>query len=158
MSANRSRTRWAALLLAFFAGQAAANTILITDDELDAGVFPVVAESIRANLDLLASRDLPPARRRVVLRSLENMERYFDEDPEGHRWRIGQERLRINSMLAPAIARNHPDAQVVCQRVKRIGTHIRSTRCMTRIEMELEQHAAVSLLTTPNVNGGARRD
>lgn len=148
---HRPRLKWLAVLLAVLAVPAAASTFIITEDELDPEIFPAVAEAIRANLAQLPPRNLSNSRRKAVLRSLERLERYFDEDPQGHRWRIDQERVRVNSMLAPAVAENSSGAEVVCQRVKRIGTNIPSTRCRDRLEIENEREAAQKLLTTPGI-------
>lgn len=151
MSVFRHTALCVAVLLACLAAPAWAGTFVITDDELDAEIFPAVAESIRVNLDQVPRSRFSRTNRRVVLRSLERMERFFAEDPQRHDWRIRQQQRRVNSALLPAVAPDRSGAQVVCRRVKDVGSHIHKTECRSRQEIEAERAAAHAALDRPGI-------
>lgn len=131
----------AALLLA--AGHAGASTFLIDDDELDPAIFPAVAESIRVNLHRVAEpRRLSSAQERRVLRSLERLEEWIAQDDARNRGRINAERLRVNELLAPQVARSDNKTEVVCRRIRAVGSNIPTTDCRTRAQRELDEQAA----------------
>lgn len=128
------------LVLAMSAG---ASTFIITDDELDPAVFPAVAESIRANLDSAnAPAGMTAAKRKRVLRSLDRIQDLLDDDPQRHQSRIGNEQVRVNAVLAPQVARNDGRSQMVCERIRPVGSNIPTTRCRSRQTIEDEQHLA----------------
>lgn len=140
-NSHRMLSALAALLLA--AGQAGASTFLIEDDELDPAIFPAVAESIRANLHRAAEpRTLSAAETRRVLRSLERLEEWVAQDDFRNKGRINAERLRVNELLAPQVARSNNDAEVVCRRIRAVGSNIPTTDCRTRAQRELDKQAA----------------
>lgn len=120
-----------------------ASTFIITDDELDAEIFPQVAESIRVNLDgPNAPAGLTASRKQQALRSLERIERYLAEDSHRNVNKIRNEQIRVNAALAPTVARNDNKSEVICRRVKKVGTNIPTTECRTRAEMEAAEQAA----------------
>jgi hypothetical protein len=140
-SERRSRLILAFLLLA--ALPAAASTFIVTDDELDPAVFPAVAESILANLDgANAPLGMSPAKRQRVERSLARIQEFLDDDPVRHATRIRNEQVRVNRVLAPQVASPDGRRDVVCQRIKPVGSHIPTTRCRDRQTIEEEQYAA----------------
>lgn len=149
MITSRPCLRWLLAMLAFTVAPLHAGTFVITDDELDAELFPAVAESIRVNLDKVPRSRFSRANRKVVLRSLERMEHFFAEDPQRHDWRIRQEQRRVNSALLPAVAPDRSGAQVVCRRVKDVGSHIHKTECRSRQEIEAEREAAQRIMLQP---------
>jgi hypothetical protein len=124
-----------------------ANTIVLTDDLLTPEHYAEAAEAIRHNMQFIPDRDLSSNRRDVVLRSLDRIERFMADDPDRHRFRIQMEQRRINTMLMPAVAKDTANAEVVCQRIKDVGSHIVRTQCRSRHEIELEKYAAQELLT-----------
>lgn len=130
-----------ALMAASFG--AFASTFILTEDELDADVFPEVAESIRVNLDgPNAPAGLTPAKKQQVLRSLERIQGFLDAGSEAKDRRVRNEQARLNAALAPSVARNDGKSEVVCRRTKQIGSNIPTTVCRTRAEMEAEEYAA----------------
>jgi hypothetical protein len=128
-------------------GTAAASTFVVTDEELGPDIFPQVADSIRANLDgPNAPTGLTTARKQDVLRSLQRIEEFLDEDPEGNGSKIRSEQRRINAALAPTVAKNDGKSEVICRRIRKVGTNIPTTECRTREEMEREeQHAEAQI-------------
>lgn len=139
------------VLMAGLGWNAQAGTFVITEDELDPEIFPTVAESIRSNLDEISGSKLTRAKRVVVLRSLERMERFLAEDPRRHHDRIRQDQKRVNSALLPAVAGDGSRAQVVCRRIRDVGSHIDKTECRTRAEIDRESEAANRMLIGPRV-------
>ncbi len=131
-----------------------ASTFVITDDELDPEIFPAVAESIRTHLNQIPKSKLSGASRELVLRSLDRMERFMADDPRRHDDRIRQDQRRVNSALLPAVARDRTGAEVVCRRVKDVGSHIHKTQCRSRQEIEAERQASMKLLTRPGIQCG----
>ncbi|MBX3726422.1 MAG: hypothetical protein KF823_10970 [Xanthomonadales bacterium] len=131
----------AALLIS---AAAHANTFLISDDELDADIFPAVAESIRANLHRAAEpRSLSRSEQRQALRSLERLEQWLAEDRPANASRIRAEQIRFNALLAPKVARSGDKSNdVVCQRVRPVGSNIPTTDCRSRAQRDLDRHAA----------------
>jgi hypothetical protein len=125
---------------------AAAQSLIVTEDELAPDRFPEVAETIRANLDPLG---LSPARHEQVLRLLQRMEARIAEDPARYHRRIRHEQKRLNSVLAPAMTVNQLGANVVCKPVKPVGSRIPFTECRDRLTMETEERAAESLTHRP---------
>lgn len=120
-----------------------ASTFIVTDDELEADIFPQVAESIRANLDgPNAPQGMTASRKQQVLRSLARIEAYLEEDADKNARKIRNEQVRVNAALAPSVARNDNQSEVVCRRTKVVGSNIPTTVCRTRAEMEAEKHAA----------------
>lgn len=121
-----------------------ADSFIVTDDELDAAVFPEVADSLRVILDSPeAPQGLSSARKRDVLRTLDRLESLVAEnDPEGNRRKIRSAQARINAALAPTVARNDTKSEVICRRVNKVGSNIPTTECRTREEMEREKHLA----------------
>lgn len=130
----------ALLMLAMSAG---ASTFIVTDDELDPTVFPTVAASIRANLDgPNAPAGMTAAKRDRVLRSLDRIQSFLDDDPQRNQSRIRNEQVRLNAVLAPQVAREDGKSQMVCQRVRPVGSNIPTTRCRSRQTIEDEQQLA----------------
>lgn len=130
-----------ALMAASFG--AFASTFIVTEDELNAELFPEVAESIRVNLDgPNAPAGLTPAKKQQVLRSLERIQGFLDDGAEPDSRRVRSEQARLNAALAPAVARNDGKSDVICQRVKKVGSNIPTTVCRTRAEMEADEYAA----------------
>ncbi len=130
-------------LLVLTATAASASTFIITDDELDPEIFPQVAESMRENLDGPdAPNGLTSARKQDVLRSLSRIESYLDENPDENATKIRNEQRRINAALAPTIAKNDGRSDVVCRRIKKVGSNIPTTECRTRAEIERDQQFA----------------
>lgn len=135
--------RFIAAPLLFLALSASASTFIVTDDELNPEVFPAVAESIRANLDgPNAPAGMTGAKRTQVLRSLERIQGYLDDDAMRNASRIRNEQVRLNSVLAPQVAREDGKSQMVCQRIKPVGSNIPTTRCRSRQTIEDEQYHA----------------
>jgi hypothetical protein len=143
---NTHPTRLARLLAApllALAMSAGASTFLVTDDELDPEVFPAVAESIRANLDgPTAPAGMTAAKQQRVLRSLERIQGFLDDDPVRHASRIRNEQVRLNAVMAPQVAREDGKTDMVCQRIKPVGSNIPTTRCRSRQVIEEEQFHA----------------
>lgn len=139
-------TRLARLLAAplfALAMTASASTFIVTDDELAPDVFPAVAESIRANLNgPNAPQGMTASKQQRVLRSLERIQGFLDSDPERNASRIRNEQARLNAVMAPQVARQDGKSQVVCQRIKPIGSNIPTTRCRSRQTMEEEEYNA----------------
>lgn len=120
-----------------------ASTFIVTDDELEADIFPQVAESIRANLDgPNAPPGLSAANKATALRSLDRIQEYLDEGLDSDARRIRNEQARVNAALAPSVARNDGKSEVICHRVKKVGSNIPTTVCRTRAQMEAEEQAA----------------
>lgn len=138
----RTLTTLAASLL--LAAGAHANTFLITDEELDPEIFPAVAESIRANLHRAAEpRTLSSAEQRKALRSLERLEQWVGQDGSRNEGRIRAEQIRFNALLAPKVARDgRAENDVVCRRIRAVGSNIPTTDCRTRAQRELDKQAA----------------
>lgn len=133
----------ALLVLCSVALSASASTFLITDDELHPEVFPAVAESIRANLQgPNAPRKLSNAERRDVQNSLARMEALIAENPRENHRRIQNLQVRLNAALAPRVATNDSRSDVVCQRIRKVGTNIPTTECKTRAQRELDEYVA----------------
>lgn len=145
------RAAW--LSMSLLVAPAFGSTFIITDDELEADLFPEVAASIRENLDRLPSRRLSSGQRRVVLHALERMERHFSEDPDRNQWRIREDQRRVNSILAPAATRNDGHSAVVCKQVRDVGTRIPRTQCRSRIEIESDEFEAKRQMTKRGAGG-----
>ncbi len=126
----------------FLSLNASAGTFIITEDELDADIFPQVAESIRVNLDGPdAPQGLTSAKKRDVLRTLERLEELLANNPD-RTSAIRSAQARINAALAPTVARNDNKSEVICRRVNKVGSNIPTTQCRTREEMEREKQLA----------------
>lgn len=122
---------------------ASASTFVVTDDELHPQVFPLVAESIRANLEgSEAPRKFSSAERRQIEETLDRMQALIAEDPERLQRQIRNLQIRVNAVLAPAVARNDSRSDVVCQRVTKVGSNIPTTECTTRAQREARERNA----------------
>lgn len=122
-------------------GIAAGSTFVVTEDELHPDVFPQVADSIRANLKGPNSpRGLTRAERQQVANALDRMEAMLEEDPVRHHSRIRILQSRVNATLTPRVARNDARSDVVCERVKLVGSRIPTTVCSNRSERQLNEH------------------
>ena len=139
------------LAVAFFgaflaAANCHANSFLLTNDELTPEAFPTAARAIRAVLqDPNAPVDVTAARKQQVINSLERIGGYLASEPHRHVNRIHREQLRINSALAPQVAKNDGRSDVVCKRVKPVGSNIPQTVCRSRSQMKDQQYAAQNL-------------
>jgi hypothetical protein len=124
-----------------------ASTFIITTDELEADTFPAVANSIRANLE---GPNSPPglssARKQDVERSLDRLERLIGDGAQPTDERVRGLQDRINSSLAPQIARDDGKSEVVCKRVRKVGSNIPTTECKTRREIEAEANFAKDMI------------
>lgn len=138
--------KWVLVLSILLVAPCFANTIVLTDDLLTPELYPEAAAAIRHNMQYISERTLSPAKRDVVMRSLERIERFIADDPDRHRLRIQMEQRRVNSMLTPAVATNTAGAEVVCRRIKDVGTNIWRTQCRTRAEIEEQKFASDELL------------
>lgn len=143
MKATLLRPILVLLALTLFSLNTVAGTFIVTDDELDAEIFPQVAESIRVNLDgPNAPQGMTPAKRQQAMQILDRIENYLVDDPDGSSRKVRNEQARLNALLAPTVARNDSRSEVICQRRKKVGTNIPTTVCRTRAEMEAEEYAA----------------
>jgi hypothetical protein len=143
-SLRRSRVIVLAAPLFAFAFTAQASTFIVTDDELEPDVFPAVAESIRVNLNgPSAPQGMSPAKEKRVLRSLERIQAYLDEDPQRHQSRIRNEQARLNAALAPQVARQGSRSDMVCERIRPVGSNIPTTRCRSRQQVEEDRVRAL---------------
>ena len=135
-----------------------ASTFVVTDDELHPDVYFQVADSIRANLQGdNAPRGLTTARRKQVLRTLDQLARYIEDDPVANASKIRNAQRRINSALLPQVAVNDGKTDVVCRRIKRVGTHQPSTECRSRQQMEQDEFAAEDMIQRMQPGGGFGR-
>lgn len=122
---------------------AAGSTFVVTEDELQPDVFPQVADSIRANLEGPNSpKNLSSGERRRVEDSLDRMEAMIEEDPVGNHTRIRNLQGQVNAILTPLVARNTANSNVVCERVKQIGSNIPTTVCRNRADRDADEKAA----------------
>lgn len=143
MHAPTRLARLLALPLLALTLSAGAGTFIVTDDELDPEIFPAVADSIRANLDgPNAPAGMTSAKQKRVLRSLERIEGFLADDPQRHQSRIRNEQVRLNAVLAPQVAREDGRSEMVCQRIRPVGSNIPTTRCRSRQTIEDEEQLA----------------
>jgi hypothetical protein len=148
MISKRSLNRLAAAALATaFACPLFASTFIITTDELEADIFPQVAESIRVNLE---GPNSPPglssARKQDVERSLERLGKLIEDGGQPTDERVRGLQDRINSSLAPQVAKNDGKSEVVCRRVRKVGSNIPTTECKTRRELDDEAQFAKEMI------------
>ncbi|MFB9068981.1 hypothetical protein [Pseudofulvimonas gallinarii] len=138
----------AALALLAFACGAQASTFVISEDELNPDVFPEVADFIRTNLEgPNVPKALTDAEKRIVMRSLDTLERLIAEDPVRNRARIRTAQARVNATLAPAVAgTDDGKSDVVCRRVKRTGSSIPTTQCRPRDALARDKRNADQFL------------
>jgi hypothetical protein len=136
--------RYGALLFLVVTGNAMGSTFAITEDELDPAIFPAVADSLRANLDgPNAPSGLSEARKADVRRSLDELEDLLlRDDGRSNSERVRGLQDRINTHLLPQVAKNDGKSEVVCRRVKKVGSNIPTTECRTRAEMDRDEHLA----------------
>lgn len=131
------------LLLAGVALSATASTFVVTEEELHPDLFPAVAGAIRANLEGPNSpQGLTRAERQRVEDSLDRMQAMLAEDPVRHHSRIRTLQRQVNTALTPRVAQNTAQSDVVCQRVKKVGTNIPTTECTSRAQRESDAYLA----------------
>lgn len=129
--------------IAFALPALADNPFLLTDDELEPALFPAVAEAMLEDIHgPNAPTGLSEGDRRRVERSLERIGEWLASDPERYKGRIEAEQRRVNAALAPKVARSHAKSDVVCERIRPVGSNIPTTRCRSRAEIEAEREAA----------------
>lgn len=143
MNAFASRLPAALACLLFSLPALADNPFLLTDDELHPDVFPAVAEAMVEDIHGPdAPNGLSDGDRRRVERSLERIGGWLASDPQRNQGRIAAEQRRVNAALAPRVARSHGKSDVVCERIRPVGSNIPTTRCRSRAEIEAEREAA----------------
>lgn len=110
--------------------------------------FPAVAAELRLQLDGADRHGLSNGQRERVLQSLSRIEDWLAEDASGNQPRIHAEQRRINALIAPQVAsRGNDRANLVCKRVRPVGSDIPVTECKTREQLAAEQAAAREALS-----------
>ena len=115
---------------------------MLKDSDLTAETFSQVETLIRQHLQNAGTRVYSSAERQRVERSLDNIVAFLASDRPSAGSKIRREQKRINSILLPEIAGDTGDSEVICKSRARVGSHIATTRCQTREEMERERHEA----------------
>lgn len=134
---------FAGLCLLTIVGAVAENRPpLLRDSDLTAEAFPQVETLIRQHLQNAGTHAYSSAQRQRVERSLDNIVAFLASDRPSAGSKIRREQKRINSILLPEIAGDAGDSEVICKSRARVGSHIATTRCQTREEMERERHEA----------------
>ncbi|MBX3726424.1 MAG: hypothetical protein KF823_10980 [Xanthomonadales bacterium] len=146
---NRLTTLSALLTATFLALPLfASNLKVLTEDDLSADSFPAAAQELRANLAGSTGHGLSSGQRERVLQSLARIEGWLAEDASGNQPRIHAEQRRINALIAPQVAsRGNERSNLVCKRVRPIGSNIPVTECKTREQLAAEQEAARDALS-----------
>lgn len=111
--------------------------------------FPAVAAELRTQLDGSGGHGLSNGQRARVLQSLSRIEDWLAEDASGNQPRIHAEQRRINALIAPQVAgtRGNDRGNLVCKRVRPVGSNIPTTECKTREQLAAEQEAAREALS-----------
>jgi hypothetical protein len=123
------------LALLASAGTAAADRPLLRDEAITADGFAAEADRIEQAMAAGAWPRLGPGERADISASLGRIATLLAEGGPGHADLVRNEQVRINSLLAPALtASNRSD--VVCRRVRPVGSNIPTTVCHRRAALE----------------------
>lgn len=121
------------------AGIGSANAeVFLKDDMLTVDAFPAAAEALKQQMDNGVYSRLDNAAQAKIEQSLDEIGELLVSDSPSAGSEIRREQIRINELLAPAIATNNK-SEVVCRRVKPVGSNIARTECHDR--KALEEHA-----------------
>lgn len=128
-----------AMLLATF-GAYASDAPFVSDEALDPAVFPQVADQIRAEMTALdgAYVKLSNGDKRRVNRALDRIAEQLGSGGNRDTQRIAGLQYQINSMLAPQVHSASSGSEIICRRVKKVGSNLRETQCKTRAELDAE--------------------
>lgn len=127
-------------------GQVRADAPMLRDQDLSRTTFPAAADAIRDHLDSVAAEIYSEAQRRRVNAALLKIGQELQSDRRGAESRIKSEQSRVNAILLPVLAADSGDAQVVCRRVKTVGSNIHQTRCLSREQLDRERQAALDTI------------
>ncbi len=122
-----------ALLL--WAGTASAGAPLLRDEAMTAAAFPAEAERIEAALAAGEWQRLGPGAEAEVRAGLRRIAGWLEDGEDRELAMARNEQLRINALLAPALTASNT-SEVVCRRVKAVGSNIPSTVCHRREALE----------------------
>lgn len=146
---KRSPILAATLAAALFAAPLFASSLnALAEADLAPDRFPAVAAELRTQLETSDRHGLSNGQRERVLQSLSRIEGWLAEDASGNQPRIHAEQRRINALIAPQVAsRGNDRSNLVCKRVRPVGSNIPTTECKTREQIAAEQAAAREALS-----------
>ncbi len=127
---------------------AQANSFIINDKDLDPAILPAVANHIRTNIDHPEFNSLTPARKSELLTSLGRLESLVAEgdDSRSSKRRIKNLQADINAAMAVGLTSNRSDSDLVCERVRKVGTKIPEVECTSREQRRRDEQAARDLV------------
>lgn len=133
-----------ALLVALLARPVlAGNLEVLTAADLAPERFPAAAQDMRGALAGADGHGLRRAQRDRILQSLSRIEDWLAEDATGNRPRIQAEQRRINELIATQLAgTDGARSDVVCRRVRPLGSNIPVTECTTREQLDADRDSA----------------
>lgn len=123
------------LALLFWAGTAAAGSPLLRDEAMTPEAFPAEAARIEQALAAGAWPRLGPGDRAQVGAGLRRIAAQLAAGDDRGRAQARSEQIRLNALLAPAVVAGNR-SEVVCRRVKPVGSNIPSTVCHRRSTLE----------------------
>jgi hypothetical protein len=137
MNASKARRTLLAPVVALllWAGAASADGPLLRDEAMTPDAFPAEAERIEQAMAAGAWPRLGPGARDEISLGLERIAGWLDDGTDAERALARNEQLRINALLAPALSASNT-SEVVCRRVKAVGSNIPSTVCHRREALE----------------------
>lgn len=132
-----ARAFFSASLLAVLvmAGNAAADSPLLRDEAITADRFAAEADRIEQAMAAGAWPGLGPGERAQVGASLRRIAVLLADGQPGHADPVRNEQVRINGLLAPALNASNR-SEVVCRRVRPVGSNIPATVCHRRAALD----------------------